>query len=265
MTILKLANISHTYQNKSFMKRKGFPVLEDISLSIEKGQCFTILGPSGAGKSTLAKIILGVEKPTFGQVTFLGQNLYTAKSATMQQLRRDLQVVFQDSFSAVNPRMTAEQIIAEPLGNFEKLEKQEKQAYIIELLHQVGLDKCDLTKYPGEFSGGQLQRINIARALALKPKLLVLDEPISSLDMVNQLKIIELLKQLKKELQLTFVFITHDIKAACLLSDQIAILENGRMVEQYEQVQQFIASTNPVALKLKKSVLAEHPRQRTIR
>lgn len=256
--ILKSAHNFYNFARK-FRKPHTFRM---ISLPIEKGQYFTILGPSGLGKSTLAKIILGVEKPTSGQVTFLGDNLYTAKSATMQQLRRDLQVVFQDSVSAVNPRMTAEKIIAEPLDNFEKLEKQ---AYIIELLHQVGLDKNDLTKYPGEFSGGQLQRINIARALALKPKLLVLDEPISSLDMVNQLKIIELLKRLKKELQLTFVFITHDIKAAYLLSDQIAILENGRMVEQYEHVQQFIASTNPVALKLRKSVLAEHPRQRTIR
>lgn len=121
--------------------------------------------------------------------------------------------------------MTAEQIIAEPLDNYQMVAQADKRAYITELLEQVGLSADDLTKYPRQFSGGQLQRINIARALALKPKLIVLDEPISSLDMVNQRLIIDLLQRLKEDFQLTYVFITHDIKAACLLSDHIAILE----------------------------------------
>ncbi|MBM7698733.1 ATP-binding cassette domain-containing protein [Kurthia huakuii] len=265
MAILTLTDIAHSYQKKGLFQPKQAPVLEHISLNIPVGQCFTLLGVSGAGKSTLGNIMLGIERPTRGTVTFLGQNLYEAKGATLKQLRRELQVVFQDSLSAVDPRMTAEQIIAEPLDNYQMVAQADKRAYITELLEQVGLSADDLTKYPRQFSGGQLQRINIARALALKPKLIVLDEPISSLDMVNQRLIIDLLQRLKEDFQLTYVFITHDIKAACLLSDHIAILEAGTITEQYTTVADFIASTKSAAHHLKTSLLAEHPMKRTIR
>lgn len=265
MPILQMQNVSHTYQKQGLFKKGLPPVLNNLSFSIEEGQCFTLLGSSGAGKSTIGKIILGIEKPTTGVVRFLGENLYAANRTQAHKLRRDLQVVFQDSYSAVNPRLTAEQIIAEPLDNFESISRMEKRAYIIQLLEQVGLSESDLHKYPVEFSGGQLQRINIARALALKPKLLVLDEPISSLDMVNQQKIIELLQRLKRELKLTYLFITHDIKAACLLSDKMAILDQGELVTQFESTKQFLNSTHPVAERLKNCLLADHPRKRTIR
>lgn len=265
MTILTLTQLSHTYKKKSLLKTQPAPTLQQLSLAVPEGQCFTLLGESGAGKSTLGRIMLGIERPTQGTVTFLGQDLYQAKGATLKQLRRDLQVVFQDSLSAVNSRMTVEQIIAEPLDNYRAVAPEEKRAYIIELLEQVGLSTQDLTKYPREFSGGQLQRINIARALALKPKLVILDEPISSLDMVNQQRIIELLQRLKVQFQLTYVFITHDIKAACLMSDQIAILESGRINEHYDSVAEFMASIEPAACHLKMNMLAEHPLKRTIR
>lgn len=265
MTILQVKNVSHTYHKQGIFQKSLPYVLKNVSFSIEEGQCFTLIGSSGAGKSTIGKIILGIEKPTSGHVQFLGKDLYNVNRSTAHQLRRDLQVVFQDSYSAVNPRLTAEQIIAEPLENFESSSSKEKRAYIVELLEQVGLSERDLRKYPAEFSGGQLQRINIARALALKPKLLVLDEPISSLDMVNQLKIMELFQKLKNELQLTYVFITHDIKAACLLSDQIAILDEGDLVVQFDSTQQFLKSTHPVAERLRECLLADHPSLRTIR
>lgn len=265
MAILTLAQIAHTYQKKGFFQPKQQAILKGISLNIEAGQCFTLLGVSGAGKSTLGNIMLGMMRPTQGTVTFLEQDLYRAKGAHLKQLRRNLQVVFQDSLSAVDPRMTAEQIIAEPLNNYRVVAPENKQEYIIELLKQVGLNASDLTKYPHQFSGGQLQRINIARALALKPKLIVLDEPISSLDMVNQRLILALLQRLKEDFQLTYVFITHDIAAACLLSDHIAILEEGTITEQYASVADFVTSTKPAAQQLKTSMLAEHPMKRTIR
>ncbi|MGE8203411.1 ATP-binding cassette domain-containing protein [Heyndrickxia sp. NPDC080065] len=266
MRILEVNNVSHAYNTKKlFKKNKDTLVLQNLSFSIEEGQCFTLLGSSGAGKSTVGKVILGIEKPMVGQVLFMGHDLYAIKKKTSHRLRRDLQVVFQDSYSSVNSRMTAEQIIAEPLENYEKYSPIEQRRFIIQLLEQVGMTEKDLSKYPAEFSGGQLQRINIARALSLKPKLLVLDEPISSLDMVNQVKILELLKVLKEELHLTYFFITHDIKAACILSDQIAILDKGKIVQQFQDPMHFLNSNDIIARKLQQAVLAEHPKQRTIR
>jgi len=266
MSLLDVKQISHTYKTNSMFKpHHERTVLNNISFSIDEGSCFAILGSSGAGKSTIGKIILGIEKPTQGSVQFMGHDLYTIDKKLKHQLRRDLQVVFQDSYSSVNPRMTAEQIIAEPLKNYEKLSATEQKRSIIELLEHVGLSKNDLMKYPHEFSGGQLQRINIARALSLKPKLIVLDEPVSSLDMVNQTLILELLNNLKKELGLTYFFITHDIKAAHMLADQLGILEKGQLVEVFNNPSEFFTSVHPVVHQLRSAILAEHPSSRTIR
>jgi nickel transport system ATP-binding protein len=149
---------------------RRMPVLSDISLTIEQGMCLGLLGTSGAGKSTLGKVILGLEKPRQGQVLFQGQDLYGTVTQTRKSFRRDLQVVFQDCYSPVNPRMTAEQIIGEPLDNYESLSMSEQKRKIGELLEMVGLNPEDMRKYPHQFSGGQLQRINIARAIAVLEK-----------------------------------------------------------------------------------------------
>jgi nickel transport system ATP-binding protein len=224
-----------------------------------------LLGSSGAGKSTLGRVILGLERPQYGQVLFQGHDIYTADKQIRQKIRRDLQAVFQDSYSSVNPRMTAEQIIGEPLENYEKLTVAEQRRTIIELLERVGLSEADLKKYPNQFSGGQLQRINIARAISLKPKLIVLDESVSSLDMVNQTLILELLKELKANFGLSYLFITHDIKAAYTISDRLGVLEKGELVELYDEKKQFFTSEHPVVNEMRDSMLAEHPRFRSVR
>jgi nickel transport system ATP-binding protein len=267
VSLLQVKNVTHSYGTRSFLnwRDRSKKVLSDISLSIEKGSCLGMLGTSGAGKSTLGKVVLGLERPQFGQVLFQGQDLFTVDKHSRHKIRRELQAVFQDSYSSVNPRMTAGRIIAEPLENYENLTMAEQKRTIIDLLERVGLSEADYDKYPHEFSGGQLQRINIARAISLKPKLIVLDESVSSLDMVNQTLILELLKELKADYGLSYLFITHDIKAAHTISDTLGVLEQGKLVQLSEEKNQFFSSEHPAVKVMRDSILAEHPRNRTVR
>jgi nickel transport system ATP-binding protein len=266
MSLLQLKDVTHTYAASNLLWRQKHrtKVLSNVSLTIEQGMCLGLLGMSGAGKSTLGKVILGLEKPLKGQVLFQGHDLYDTDSDTRKQLRRDLQVVFQDYYSSVNPRMTAEQIIGEPLRNYERLSKAELRCKVGELLIQVGLNTDDIRKLPHQFSGGQLQRINIARAIALNPKLIVLDEAVSSLDMVNQTHIIHLLDELKVKLGLSYLFITHDIKAAASISDTFAFMENGEVVYHCDDAAQLLSSQHPSVKALMESMLSDHPIDRSV-
>lgn len=266
MSLLQVKGVTHSYgaSHLFFKEKRLATVLSNVTLSIENGKCLSLLGTSGAGKSTLGKVILGLEKPQKGQVFFQGIDLYNTDPSTRRRLRRDLQVVFQDCYSAVNPRMNAEQIIGEPLENYETLSLKEQKRTIGELLETVGLKSDDRHKYPHQFSGGQLQRVNIARAIALKPKLIVLDEAVSSLDMVNQTKILQLLSDLKSAFGLSYLFITHDIKAAYSISDVLAVMEKGEVVELCEDKSQFFQSPHPSVRSLVGSILSEHPRNRSV-
>ncbi|WP_025026108.1 nickel import ATP-binding protein NikE [Caldalkalibacillus mannanilyticus] len=266
MSLLQVKQVNLSFHSRKFFigKNQTNKVLNDISFSIEEGTCLGLIGTSGAGKSTLGKVVLGIQPPQQGQVLFQGFDLYNTGKAIQQKIRRDLQVVFQDSYSAVNPRMTAERIISEPLENYEKLSLGELRRRVIELVERVGLSEKDLKKYPHQFSGGQLQRINIARAIALKPKLIVLDEPVSSLDMVTQSLILQLLSELKDDFGLSYLFITHDIKAAFSISDRIGVLEKGELIELYDSKEPFFHSKHPIVIRLRDSVLAEHPRSRKL-
>ncbi|RSL35006.1 nickel import ATP-binding protein NikE [Salibacterium salarium] len=266
MSLLQVKEVNHSYHSKKIFswRNQSNKALTDISFSIEEGTCLGLLGTSGAGKSTLGKVILGIQQPQEGQVLFQGVDIYRADKHTQQKIRRDLQVVFQDSYSSVNPRMTAERIISEPLENYEKLTRVEQRRRVIELLERVGLSENDLKKYPHQFSGGQLQRISIARAIALKPKLIVLDESVSSLDMVTQSFILELLSELKDDFGLSYLFITHDIKAAFSISDHIGVLEKGELIELYDSKDQFFSSKHPIVARMRDSILAEHPRFRSL-
>lgn len=266
MSLLEVKEVTHTYgSSRSFWRaRKEAQVLSDVSLSIEQGTCMGLLGTSGAGKSTLGKVILGLEQPQKGKVIFQGQDLYTIDSTTRKQIRRDLQVVFQDSYSSVNPCLTAEKIIGEPLENYERLSASEQKRTIAHLLETVGLNAGDMKKRPGQFSGGQLQRISIARAIALKPKMIVLDESVSSLDMVNQTNILNLLNELKTEFGLSYLFITHDIRAAYSISDALTVMETGRIVETCYDKNEVFTSEQPAVKELVASILPEHPRNRRI-
>ncbi|MFS0636943.1 nickel import ATP-binding protein NikE [Mesobacillus foraminis] len=266
MSLLEVKEVTHTYGSSRWFWRSSrqTTVLSNVSLSVEPGMCMGLLGTSGAGKSTLGRVILGLEKPQKGSVLFQGQDLYSMDSLTRKRIRKDLQVVFQDCYSSVNPRMTAEEIIGEPLENYERLSPAEQKRRVAQLLDMVGLNTGDMKKYPRQFSGGQLQRINIARAIALKPKMMVLDESVSSLDMVNQTHILDLLMKLKSEFGLSYLFITHDIRAAYTISDTLAVMDQGEMVGIYADKNQVFASHHPTVKKLVSSILSEHPRNRSI-
>jgi peptide/nickel transport system ATP-binding protein len=208
------------------------PVVDRVSFSIERGETLGLVGESGSGKSTIARMVLGLIEPTSGAVTFDGQPLTGVRQSRLRPLRRRIQPVFQDPYAALNPRMTVAQIIAEPLVIHQRNQARQSRAdRCRELLRQVGLDDSALPRYPHEFSGGQRQRINIARALALRPEMLVLDEPVSALDVSVGAQIVNLLRDLQRDFALTYLFISHSMPLVRYLSTNIAVLHAGRLVE----------------------------------
>jgi len=230
--MITIEQVSKCYTKKTLFKKASIvQAVRNISLTIQEGRCFALVGPSGSGKSTLGKMILGIEKPDTGSIYFHETNIHQAKGEERRFLQHALQVVFQDCHSAVNPRMKVRDIIAEPMRVHQQLTKQQIEKQVGELLEMVGLNREDMHKYPHQFSGGQLQRITIARAICTKPKLIVLDESINSLDVLVQISILKLLKKLQQELNLTYFFITHDLHAVKLFADDVALMHQGEIAE----------------------------------
>jgi peptide/nickel transport system ATP-binding protein len=216
-------------------------VVEDVSFTIEAGETLGLVGESGSGKTTMARMILGLVEPSSGSVRVNGIDVARASHAELHRLRRQMQPVFQDPYAALNPRMKVLDIVAEPLviqggETGIKTDRASLRAKAVELLVQVGLDESALGRHPHEFSGGQRQRINIARALALRPKLLILDEPVSALDVSVGAQIVNLLRRLQRDYGLTYLFISHSMPLVRYLSTRIAVMERGRLVETGEAV-----------------------------
>ena len=217
---------------KEYTRHGGITrVVDGISFAIQPGETLGLVGESGCGKTTVARILLRLIEPTAGIVLFEGQPLPPGSSAQMRALRRRMQIVFQDPYAALNPRMTVEQILAEPFIIHREPPPEGLPARLAELLRSVGLDTSALARYPHEFSGGQRQRINIARALALRPSLLVLDEPVSALDVSVGAQIVNLLRDLQRSLGLTYLFISHSMPLVRYLCDRVAVMQRGRLVE----------------------------------
>ena len=221
----------------------GVRAVDDVSLDIHAGETFGLVGESGSGKSTLGRLILRLIEPTSGSISFEGRDLLAIGSGEMRRFRRDLQVIFQDPFASLDPRFRVEDIIAEPLiihgmqsesyedGRLRPSSRAKVDSRVAGLLRAVGLDESARARYPHEFSGGQRQRIGIARALALRPKFILCDEPVSALDVSVGAQIVNLLAQLQREFGLTYLFISHSMPVVRYLSTRIAVMYKGKIVE----------------------------------
>jgi ABC-type glutathione transport system ATPase component len=213
----------------------GARVVDDVSFAIRRGETLGLVGESGSGKSTVARMLLRLVEPTAGEVRYGGVDLLAASSGEMREMRRRMQVVFQDPFAALNPRMRVREILAEPFAIHGERCSAERLRV---MLSEVGLDESALERYPHEFSGGQRQRINIARALALRPEFVVLDEPVSALDVSVGAQVVNLLRELQRQYGLTYLFISHSMPLVRYLCDRVAVMQHGRLVElgECEQV-----------------------------
>ena len=236
MSLLEIRNLTKIFPRSEslFGRRNAGEVraVDDVSFDIHSGETLGLVGESGSGKSTLGRLILRLVEPTSGTIQLEGRNLLAANRGEMRRLRRDLQIIFQDPFASLDPRFRVEDIIAEPLIIHRAAAGADGvRTRVNELLREVGLDESARRRYPHEFSGGQRQRVGIARALALRPKFIVCDEPVSALDVSVGAQIVNLLAQLQRDLGLTYLFISHSMPVVRYLSTRIAVMHRGKIVE----------------------------------
>jgi oligopeptide transport system ATP-binding protein len=234
MSLLEVKNLKKYFPLKGgILSRTTGQVraVDDVSFALEHGETLGLVGESGCGKTTVGRSILRLIEPTAGQITFKDQNLLELEREELRKIRASLQIIFQDPFSSLDPRMNVGQIIAEPLRNHLKISRTEIRDRVAYLMERVGLHPEQMRRYPHEFSGGQRQRIGIARALALNPLAIICDEPVSALDVSIQAQVINLLAQLQEEMNLSYLFIAHDLSVVEHISDRVAVMYLGRIVE----------------------------------
>ena len=239
--------------------------LDDVSFTVGKGRTFAIVGESGCGKSTLGRSLLRLEQPTSGQVHLDGTDVTTASAATLRAMRRKMQIVFQDPFSSLHPKMTAGQLVAEPMLLHRIATRKDVRERVARLFELVGLAPYQMDRYPHQFSGGQRQRIAIARALAVDPSLIVCDEPVSALDVSIQAQIINLLTDLQEKLGVSYVFISHDLGVVRYISHEIAVMYLGRIIEQGPKDELFSSPKHPYTKALLSAVPRPDPTYRSRR
>jgi ABC-type oligopeptide transport system ATPase subunit len=259
---------------KEFSRRHGLfggaavvRAVDAVSFTVDEGETFGLVGESGSGKTTTGRCILRLIEPTSGTVRFRGEDVLQFSRARLRQARRDMQIVFQDPYSSLNPRMRIGDIVEEPLIIHKTGPKAARRARVVELLELVGLDATQLSRYPHQFSGGQRQRIGIARALALNPSLVIADEPVSALDVSVQAQVVNLLMDLQQRLKLTYVFIAHDLRLVRHVCSRVAVMYLGRIVETGATESLFAAPAHPYTRALLSAIPTPDPtipRQRIV-
>ncbi len=259
--MLEVNNIDVAYETRDRFNRKfKIKVLEDFSMTLDEGESLAIVGESGSGKSTLAKAICGINPLDGGEIVYRGSRLKSLGDKNQDfQVRKDIQMVFQNSYSSLNPKLKVKKLIGEILLHHKISTKESLLKDTIDILESVSLDKSYLDRYPGQLSGGQRQRINLARGLAGRPEILVLDEPTSALDLVVQKDILELLKKLRKDFNLTYIFISHDLEVVRYICDRVIIMKDGRIVEEGLVEEIFTKPREDYSRKLLASIPKGHP------
>jgi ABC-type oligopeptide transport system ATPase subunit len=267
--LLDVRNLVKEFSRKQGLFRRPSTVraVDDVSFSITEGETFGLVGESGSGKTTTGRCILRLIEPTSGHVQFKGEDVLRFSRARMRQARRDMQIVFQDPYSSLNPRMRVGTIVEEPLIIHKTGSKTERRARVAELFDLVGLDPSQLSRYPHQFSGGQRQRIGLARALALNPSFIIADEPVSALDVSVQAQVVNLLMDLQQRLKLTYLFIAHDLRLVRHICDRVAVMYLGRIVEMGPAERLFEAPAHPYTRALLSAIPMpdpDAPRQRIV-
>lgn len=249
LKILEVKNVKKHYSNSTgtfIKKNKVTKAVDGISFYVDYGETLGLVGESGCGKSTTGRLILNLETPTEGEIMIEGKNLLNFDKKEMKEYRKNVQLIFQDSFASLDPRMTVGEIIGEALDiNEIPKDKQERKELIKKILYDVGLDEEQIKRYPHEFSGGQRQRIGIARAICMRPKLIVCDEPVSALDISIQAQIINMLNVIKKKYNLSYLFISHDLSVVKHVSDRIVVMYLGKIMETASKKELFDHPVHP--------------------
>jgi oligopeptide transport system ATP-binding protein len=269
MPLVEVSHLVKHFTRNHGVFRAGTVVkaVDDVSFRIEEGETFGLVGESGSGKTTTGRCMLRLVEPTSGEIRFRGEDVLAATRSRLRQMRRDMQIVFQDPYSSLNPRMRARQIVEEPLVIHHLGDRAARRERVADLFGLVGLNPEHLERYPHEFSGGQRQRIGVARALALNPSFLVLDEPVSALDVSVQAQVINLLMDLQDQLRLTYLFIAHDLRLVEHICSSVAVMYLGRIVEMGPAASLFRAAQHPYTRALLSAVPVtdpDAPRQRIV-
>ncbi|AIC94495.1 ATP-binding cassette domain-containing protein [Shouchella lehensis] len=260
--LLKVDQLSKTFSISSKRQNGTIQAVHDVSFSLFKGETLGIVGESGSGKSTIAKMILQLLHPTSGSIYYQGKEISTLSKRERKQMKANVQAVFQDPYASLNPRMKAKEIVTEPLTIHQGLANKDRAERALGLLEEVGLGSQHLNRYPHEFSGGQRQRLSIARAIALKPDVIVCDEAVSALDVSTQAQIVNLLKELQKNHGLSYLFIAHGLPVVNHISDRVAIMKSGELIEIGQTEQIFHEPTEAYTKLLLQAVPPSHPKDR---
>jgi peptide/nickel transport system ATP-binding protein len=263
--LLQVENLVREYampREKLFGPVPKVHALNGVSFTVRAGRSMGIVGESGSGKSTLARLVMALDRPTAGTVRLMGRDLHALPAEELRRARRDFQMVFQDPYGSLDPRQTVERIVAEPLAAQRNTTRAEQRKQAAAVLDSVGLRAGDLDKYPHEFSGGQRQRIAIARALITRPRLIVADEPVSALDVSVQAQVLNLMQDLQAEFGITYMLISHDLAVVHHLCEDVAVLWQGRIVEQGPPEKLFVAAEHPYTRALVAAVPEAQPVRR---